>query len=371
MSEHIKHQHHHEHEHEHTHEHNHVHQPVHEELACDGEGHQHHHHDDGSCCCEHHAKEFHGIDRYILVRLIAAIVCLIAGAILPFGDKFAVIMTALATLIAGYDIFLDAITNLFRGKIFDEYFLMTLAAVAAFIIGEFEEGAAVILLYRVGSFFQSYAIRYSRKTIYHLMDDAAEELEDVGRVARITNFAKFYTPVVLVAAVLIAIILPIISDTTIKDAVYRALSFLVLACPCAIVISVPLAYSAGIGSAARHGIFFRNSEDVDSLAKGNISNLKLQQHVHDDSKVYRLESTEGMLVLKGDSSLGSAWKLARRTHVVAAENIWITILVKLAVLVLAILGVSSLWFAVFADSGITILTVLNSLRAFQIRKIEE
>jgi len=350
--------------HEHNHSHSHV------ENPCDGEGHRHHHHDDGSCYCEHHAKEFHGIDRPMLFRMIVALAVYIAGMILPISETFEIILTIAATLIAGYDILLGAGKNLLRGKVFDEYFLMTIVAIAAFAIGEYEEGAAVILLYRIGSFLQSCAIRYSRRTIYDITNEIDDGAEHTGRVAFITRFARIYTPTVLSAAIIIVILLPLLQKTsTVNDAIYRALSFLVLACPCAIVISVPLAYSAGIGSAARQGIYFRNSEVIDYVADKKSPTLVLQHEMPENLRVFGNDEMNVCVAVKGECNLNTVTKIARRTHRVAAENIWITILIKIAVIVLSALGISSLWFAVFADSGITILTALNALRAFQIRKV--
>lgn len=323
---------------------------IYEQHECDGEGHKHHHHVDGSCCCEQHAKEFHGIDKPMLARLIISALCYFAGLLLPLGETAVLVLMLLAALAAGYDIILTAVRNLLKGRFFDEYFLMSFAAVAAFAIGEFEEGAAVFLLYRIGAFCQSYAIRHSRRTIAGLAGEEALQHEEAQGSSRfITRFARVYTPVVLILAAVIATGEIVLGDTSVKDAVYRALTFLVLACPCAIVISVPLAYFAGIGAASKRGIFFHNAQALDAVA----------QHKNGQTPA------EGLL-LTGEARYAQAVQIAVKTRRIAMENVCFTILIKLTVLILGALGISALWFAVFADSGVTVIVVLNALRAFRI-----
>ena len=356
-----------------SYEHDHVHEHIHEAQSCDGPGHEHHHHADGSCCCEHHAKEFHGIDKPMLARLIISVLLYLCAMFLPLGETAEMVFMICAALIAGYDILWGAIKNLVRAKVFDEYFLMSFAAVAAFLIGEYEEAAAVFVLYRIGAFCQSYAIRHSRSTIAHLTGDN-ELTEESERVSNrfITRFARIYTPVILIIAVLIAAALPIMGKATWHDSIYRALTFLVLACPCAIVISVPLAYFAGIGAASKKGIYFQDSAVIDTLAAQK-DTLPEPEHVDTDGRetfVYTLPTREGeqaRLVLTNKDQLSLAHAIAKKTRLVALENVWFTILIKVAVLVLSVCGISALWFAVFADSGVTVLVVLNALRAFHVK----
>ncbi len=358
-----------EHDHIHVHEHENDRSPGSEPLPCDGEGHAHHHHADGSCCCEQHAKEFHGIDKPMLIRLVVSAALYLAAMLLPVGETAEMLMMLCAALIAGYDIIWTAVKNLMHARVFDEYFLMSFAAVAAFLIGEFEEAAAVFVLYRIGAFCQSYAIRHSRKRILHLTGDE-DLLDQDGKVRNrfIERFAKIYTPIILVLAVVIAVSMPLLWKAEWHDAIYRALTFLVLACPCAIVLSVPLAYFAGIGAASKNGIFFRDSDAIDHLSLKNTSN-QLISRVFDGRTAYMLEwktatGDSTRLVLTESDKLPLAQKIARKTRCVAMENVCFTILIKLTVLILSVCGVSALWFAVFADSGVTVLVVLNALRAF-------
>ncbi len=358
------------HQHHHENEADHFHDP----LPCDGEGHQHHHHADGSCCCEQHAKEFHGIDKPMLIRLIIAALLYLAAMILPVGETAEMIMMLCSALVSGYDIILAALKNLLRAKVFDEYFLMSFAAVAAFLIGEYEEAAAVFLLYRIGAFCQSYAIRHSRRKVASLTGDY-DLLEEDDRVKNrfITRFAKIYTPVILILAIMIAVALPLLGAAEWHESVYRALTFLVLACPCAIVISVPLAYFAGIGAASKRGVFFHDSTAVDevSASKDCLTQPETQALSEASACVYSLKTHAGdctHVVLESPDQVPLAYTIAKKTHRIAMENVWFPIIVKLAVLILSVCGVSALWFAVFADSGVTVIVVLNALRAFRIGK---
>jgi Zn2+/Cd2+-exporting ATPase len=273
-------------------------------------------------------------------------------------------------IIVGGDVVLRAVKNIIKGKVFDENFLMTIATIGAFFVGDFPEGVAVMLFYQVGELFQSYAVSKSRKSIASLMDirpdyanvkkgddlqkvdpdevlvgdiivikagervplDArviegssmvdtsaltgesvpreievgyeilsgcininglitAEVTKEYGEstVSKIldlvenasskksnseqfiTRFARYYTPIVVIVAVLIALIPPLILDgATFRDWIYRALSFLVVSCPCALVISIPLSFFGGIGGASRKGVLVKGGNYLEALAKTEI-----------------------------------------------------------------------------------------------------
>lgn len=272
-----------------------------------------------------------------------------------------------AYLISGWKVILKAVKNIFKGKIFDENFLMTIATIGAFALNEMAEGVAVMLFYVVGELFQDIAVNRSRKSIKalleikpdyanlaingeskkvspenvkvgeHIIVKAGEKIpldgkivegnsfvetsaltgESVPRKVRendsvlagminqsglliikvtelfnqssiskilelvenaaskkaqtekfITTFAKFYTPVVFFGALLIAVIPPLFyAGQTFSDWIYRALVVLVISCPCALVISIPLGYFGGIGSASRRGILVKGSNYLDALTK--------------------------------------------------------------------------------------------------------
>ncbi len=359
---------------EHTHEylegeHHGLHRHHHEETPahpCDAQGHEHHHHADGSCCCSRHEKEFHGLDGLMAARLAAAAALYLAAELLPLGEAAEAALLVVAMLIAGYDVLARAVTNLLGGSLFDEYFLMSFAAVAACAIGEFEEGAAVMLFYRVGETALEYAIRRSRRTLSFMRDtDAGEPGEKL-----ITRFSRIYTPVILIMALCTAVLVPLLDSGALwSEGVYRALTFLVLACPCAIVISVPLGYFAGIGAASRRGVFFRDSAAVDELAKaGNGARFERTALGGAEYLVWGGTAQSPAVALRTGADEDAARRIARKTRRIVLENIAFVIAVKLAVLVLGALGISALWFAVFADSGVAVIAVLNSLRAFAVRE---
>ena len=104
-----------------------------------------------------------------LIRIIVSFVLMVIAFLLSF-DLYRNILFVISYVIIGYDIVLKAIRNIFKGKVFDENFLMTIATIGAFFIGEFPEACAVMLFYQVGELFQSYAVDKSRKSIASLMD---------------------------------------------------------------------------------------------------------------------------------------------------------------------------------------------------------
>lgn len=369
-----KHEHHHDHIHknEYKHEYEHTHHSHADE--CDGEGHIHHHHDDGSCCCHHHEMQHHhGVDKLMVARLIVSAILFFSHWILhDFLHEHQgadIVLFAAVALIAGYDVVISAVKNLFKGKFFNEYILMTIAAVAAFIIGNYHEGAAVMFLYRVGETFQDCAIRYSRRKIASVTGSYAPLGQEKAKSERfITRFAKIYTPIVLVCSVLIALLLPLFGASALRDSVYRALTFLVLACPCAVVISVPMAYFAGIAAAAGRGVFFHGPSVLDRVATGKLCphhGSKQDEGIIFLDEYEKRELAADLVVIGGEERFSVAMKIAGKARRIAYENIIATVLLKLVVIVLGAFGISSLWFAVFADSGIAILLTLNSLRAFR------
>lgn len=305
------------------------------------------------------------------IKIIIAFILFILAVVISFPSILInKILFLISYLIVGLNILKKAIRNIFRGKVFDENFLMTVATLGAFAIGELSEAVAVMLFYQVGELFQSYAVDKSRKSISSLMNirpDYAnvlrngkeeklnpndvkigeiiivkpgekipldgtiiegkssldtkaltgesmprevEETEEVlsgcinlncvikikvskqfgeSTVSKILNlvenassrksksenfitkFARYYTPTVVIIALFIAILPPIlIEDATFTDWVYRALSFLVVSCPCALVISIPLSFFGGIGGASKMGILIKGSNYLESLSNAEI-----------------------------------------------------------------------------------------------------
>ena len=231
------------------------------------------------CMAEHH-HDHHGFDTVMVWRLVTSGAFFIGGVVaegtLP---HLALALNVLAILCAGYDVFIRAVANIVRRRLFDESLLMSVVAVASVIIGEASEGASVMILYQLGELFQGFAVAKVRHSIEGLMENRspeasaalAEVRSDKGPKGRteefITHFARIYTPVVIGIAVIIAVISPLVLKITVIEGVYRALVLMVIACPCAIVISVPLSYFAGIGGTTRQGILFKNTCAMDNVAR--------------------------------------------------------------------------------------------------------
>lgn len=306
-----------------------------------------------------------------LIQIIISFLLVVILYLFRFNQElYNNILYVVAYLIVGFDILLKAVKNIFRGKIFDEKFLMTVATLGAFCIGELEEAVAVMLFYQIGELFQSYAVDKSRKSIASLMDirsdyanvcrgeetlkvdpdevhvgevilvkpgekipldgvvvegesmintqaltgesvprgvtvndevlsgcinndgilriKVSKEFEEstVSKILDlvenassrksksenfISRFAKYYTPIVVIIAVLLAIIPPlVIKNAIFSDWLYRALSFLVVSCPCALVISIPLSFFGGIGAASKIGVLIKGSNYLEALASSEI-----------------------------------------------------------------------------------------------------
>ena len=306
-----------------------------------------------------------------LIKIILALILFAFSMVIKFENVWINnILFVISYIIVGFEIIIKALRNIFRGKVFDENFLMTIATIGAFGIGEFPEAVAVMLFYQIGELFQSYAIDKSRKSISDLMDIKPDyaNIEKNGNIQKvspdsvkigdtiivkpgervpldgvviegtsnldtkaltgeslprnvkkddeilsgsinlnsilkikvtkeynestvsrildlvenasskksksenfITKFAHYYTPIVVFIALILAVIPPIIiKETTFSQWIYRALSFLVVSCPCALVISIPLSFFGGIGGASKIGILIKGSNYIEQLAKTEI-----------------------------------------------------------------------------------------------------
>ena len=306
-----------------------------------------------------------------LWRIIIGAAVLATAVLLSLNKEWLQIaLFIISYIIVGGDVVKRAVKNIFKGQVFDENFLMSIATIGAFFIGEYPEGVAVMLFYQVGELFQSYAVGKSRKSIASLMDirpdyanvkkgdelvkvdpdevqigdiiviKAGEKIPLDGKVIEgssmidtsaltgesvprevevgsdilsgciningvitaevtkefgestvskildlvenasskksnseqfITKFARYYTPVVVIIAVFLAIIPPLVIDgATFSDWIYRALAFLVVSCPCALVISIPLSFFGGIGGASKKGVLVKGSNYLEALAETEI-----------------------------------------------------------------------------------------------------
>jgi Cd2+/Zn2+-exporting ATPase len=343
-----QHGHHQGHSHEHGHEHGHTHDHDH---GAEGHSHAHDHSSGGT--------------KKMAIRLVVGAALTAVGLLIDAGPYVELAIFLVAYLVAGADIVFQAVKNIIRGQIFDEFFLMSVATIGAFGVGQYPEGVAVMLFYQLGEMFQGIAVNRSRKSISAMMDlrpDYANlkvggdtkrvEPEEVqvgdyivvkpgekvpldGMVVEgssmvdtsaltgesvpreietghevlsgfinkngvltievsksfgestvskildlvqnassnkaptenfITKFARYYTPVVVIVAVLLALVPPlVISGAAFSDWIYRALIFLVISCPCALVVSIPLGFFGGIGAASKAGILIKGSNYLEAL----------------------------------------------------------------------------------------------------------
>ena len=313
---------------------------------------EHHHH--------HHAAS-HGD----LIRIITASVLYIAANLA--SDMIADPMHRLALyiivyLFVGIDVIWNAIKGIVHGEWFDENFLMTVATLGVFALAIFEgnddygEAISVILFFRIGEYFQGYASMKSKKKIEALgIEKSGSSRSTSQSEAFITRFAKVYTPFVCCGALILAIIAPLINmaigggDADWNKWIYRALTFLVISCPCALVISIPMTFFASIINASKHGILITDGCGLEQLNKGTFP------------------SGEIVFADNNPSKHNIAKKIARRCMNIVWQNIFFAIGVKIIVLILSAFGITSMWLAIFADTGIMILAVLNAMRALYIK----
>ena len=359
------------HEHHHAHE-EHIHQ--HNEHCHCGQEHYHEHeelmyNEVSAVAIEHVQKKdgrFTNEMKQVLVKISISTVLFFAALLLDSSSVLQLGVYLLAYFIVGSEVLLRAAKNILRGQVFDENFLMSIATVGAFCIGEYPEGVMVMLLYQLGELFQNYAVQRSRRSIAELMGikpevahikmsgqyiDVEPEEVTVGDIIQvrpgeripldgvvleghsalntvaltgesvprevgpqevvmsgcintsgvlliqvekeyddstvakildlvenasskkaetenfITRFARFYTPIVVMIAAFLAVVPPMILHEPFSGWVYRALVFLVISCPCALVISIPLTFFSGLGVCSRHGVLVKGSNYLEALAQ--------------------------------------------------------------------------------------------------------
>ena len=304
----------------------------------------------------------------IIIVLVAYVVAIVLSLKVEMHPVVEIALFVAIYLAIGYDILYNAILHTIRGNLFDENFLMTIATIGAFFIGEHIDAVAVMLLYQIGELFQKYAVAKGRKNIAELMDIRPEvatmvvdgqEVEvhpseiaigdifivkagdkipldgividgscnvdtraitgeslpkwvgvgtnvvsgcilldgslkvqatcdyDNSTVAKIldlvenatahkapaeqfiTKFSRYYTPIVVILAVLVGVVPPLF-DGAWAMWLRRAMMFLFVSCPCALVISVPMGFFGGIAASSKMGVLVKGSNYLETLAKANI-----------------------------------------------------------------------------------------------------
>ncbi|WP_051280081.1 heavy metal translocating P-type ATPase [Anaerovorax odorimutans] len=343
-------------------------------INCCGEEHNHDHNHDicsssCSCSCGHSHDHNHESENLKSKSFIIGIVLFIIGILVSIfiNESYLwikLIIFFLAYILIGKEILRTSFRNILKGQIFDENFLMTVASIGAFLIGEYPEAVAVMLFYRIGEYVQGKAISHSKRSISELMDirpdtanlktedgivevnaesinvgdviviKAGEKIPLDGQIIEgnstidtkaltgeslpqdvtvgsellsgsingqgliylkvekkfkestaskilelvenasnkkaktenfITKFARYYTPFVVFVAIALAIIPPIVGMGEFSDWLYRALVFLVVSCPCALVISIPLGFFGGIGAASSMGILIKGGNYLEAI----------------------------------------------------------------------------------------------------------
>lgn len=350
---------------------------------------------------------------------LLGVLSFVVAAVLYFNNNenyFSFILYAASYVLLGYEIIWNACKKLFKKDMFDENFLMCVATIGAFAIGEYNEAILVLLLYKIGEYLQDKAVENSKKKIEKTLDLRPEfanlktgekiekvspEVVSVGNIIVIKNgervpldgvslgkttldtsaitgeskpqnifendvvlsgainlgetfemkvtsefesstvskivklideastkksntekfitrFAKIYTPIVTLLAVVIMIVLPVVFKVPVGEAISRGLNFLVVSCPCALVISVPLGFFVGIGTCSKNGILVKGSKYIDiatklddvvfdktgTLTKGNfkISEVKVnsKNYTEDEMlrKLYLAESLSNHYIAK-------------------------------------------------------------------------
>lgn len=298
------------------------------------------------------------------------LIFLISSIVGRYSTSLQTLLQIIAYFVLGWDVIYNALRNIKRGNWFDENFLMSIATIGAFGVGEHPEAVMVMFFYQLGELFQSYAVNKSRASIAELMDirpDYANILHEDGSSTKvepdevlegqsiviyagekvpldcvvtsgsstldtaaltgeslprdavegsqllsgfinvtgrltatvtkefydstaskildlvenaamykskpenfITKFAKYYTPCVVFSAIFLAFIPPLVlKDAVFSDWFYRALTFLVISCPCALVISIPLTFFGGIGACSKNGLLVKGSNYLEALSRVN------------------------------------------------------------------------------------------------------
>ena len=412
------------------------HHPEHGEGCC---GHEHHDHDcgcghdheehahlnhDGECCCcghEHHEEHHHEAHEGSVMPLLIGAGLFVLGLVLEYCGLgwLSFVVCLVAYVILGREVVEEAVENLFKGRMLDENFLMALASIGAFFIGNAPEGVGVMLFYRVGEYFEHKAVERSRSQIMEAVDlrpevvhlvegEAVREIpaEDakagdlllvrpgdripldgvvvsgesridtapitgepvpvsvgagdsvtsgcvntVGQLTLrvekplaesmvtrildsvenaaaskpkidrfITRFARVYTPVVVAIAAVTAVV-PSLFTGDWGYWVYTALSFLVMSCPCALVLSVPLAFFAGIGAGSKKGILFKGGQSMEAM--GKIKAVVMDKPgtiTKGDFKVQKIEGGEELLSLCASCEQQSTHPIAASIVAAAREN---------------------------------------------------
>lgn len=267
-----------------------------------------------------------------------------------------------------------AITSLRFGRL-DMHVLVCLSAIGAAAIGQWAEAAAVAFLFAIAHLMEAWSIDRARHAVSTLVghepgwdDDAGNESAPVERW--IERFAAVYTPVVTFAAIAVVLVPPLF-DGDWSTWFYRGLIFLVLACPCALVISTPVTVVAALTSAARRGVLFKGGGPLERVATAKAPTLQAVAEtgvaVQCRTSPKSLDRVDVVLTCDHDEDIAFLVSHAKRALRVIRQNVFLALATKFAVLVAAVFGAAPLWLAVVADTGATVAVTLNGLRLLRAR----
>jgi cation transport ATPase len=252
----------------------------------------------------------------------------------------------------------------------DMHVLVCLSAIGAAAIGQWAEAATVAFLFAVAHLLEAWSIERARHAVANLVGhepgwgaDGSHEAAPVERW--IERFAAVYTPVVTLAAVTVVLVPPLF-DGQWAVWFYRGLIFIVLACPCALVISTPVTVVAALTSAARRGVLFKGGGPLERAATAQAPTIASLQDagvlVQCRTKPLSVERVDVVLTCDHDEDLAFLVGHAKRALRVIRQNVVLALVTKLAFLISAVLGAAPLWLAVVADTGATVAVTLNGLR---------
>ena len=274
----------------------------------------------------------------------------------------------------------SAITGLFpmaprafaslRFRRLDMHVLVCLSAIGAAAIGQWAEAATVAFLFALAHLMEAWSIERARHAVTDLVGhepgwgaDGGHEAAPVERW--IERFAAVYTPLVTFAALAVVLVPPLF-DGLWADWFYRGLIFLVLACPCALVISTPVTVVAALTSAARRGVLFKGGGPLERAATVRTPTIAAlgEAGVNVQCRTGRtpLGRVDVVLTCDHDEDIAFLVSHARRALRVIRQNVALALATKLAFLISAVLGAAPLWLAVVADTGATVAVTLNGLR---------
>lgn len=258
-----------------------------------------------------------------------------------------------------------------RFRRLDMHVLVCLSAIGAAAIGQWAEAAAVAFLFAFAHLLEAWSIERARAAVADLVghepgwgEEGHHESAPVERW--IERFAAIYTPVVTFGALAVVLLPPLI-DGHWAMWFYRGLIFLVLACPCALVISTPVTVVAAVTSAARRGVLFKGGGPLERSAGARANTIDA---LADAGVIVRcrtnmttpLEAVDVVLTCDHPEDLEFLVSHAKRALSVIRQNVGLALATKAAFLVSAVLGAAPLWLAVLADTGATVAVTLNGLR---------